>query len=135
MKRTTYMTGAKKQLLDFFAENKDRHYTVEEIVTALSHTERHPGKSTVYRQVSKLCEDGVIRRFEAAGEDSFVYQYAVGVGCEHHFHLKCANCGVLMHMECEELDNVREHIFKHHGFLIGGASVIYGVCAECSVGS
>ncbi len=132
MKRSTYMTGAKKQILDFFHENKDKHFTVDQIVDALSKCAPSPGKSTVYRQVSRLWEDGIIRRFEAAGTDSFVYQYAVGVNCEHHFHLKCESCGRLLHMECDMLTEVREHILKDHSFLIGGASVIYGVCADCA---
>lgn len=126
------MTGAKKQILDFFAANKDKHFTIDQIVEALSNAEPRPGKSTVYRQIARLWEDGVIRRFEAAGTDSFVYQYAVGVNCEHHFHLKCASCGMLIHMECDKLAEVREHIRRDHGFLIGGSSVIYGVCADCA---
>jgi len=132
MKRSTYMTGHKKQILDFLTVHRDRHYTVEEIVDALSCENPRPGKSTVYRQIAKLWEDGIIRRFESADSASFVYQYAVGEGCEHHFHLKCARCGKLIHMECEKLQNVREHIRKEHGFLIGGSSVIYGVCAACT---
>lgn len=126
-----YMTSHKKRILDFLIEHKDHHYTIDEIIHALSVGDKKPGKSTVYRQISALLEDGVIRRFEAAGADSFVYQYAVGVGCEHHFHLKCSRCGNLLHMECDQLREVREHILKDHGFLIGGNAVIYGVCAAC----
>ena len=135
MKRQTYMTGHKKQILDFLIAHRDRHYTVEEILAALPDGEEKPGKSTVYRQISRLMEDGVIRRFEAAGTDSFVYQYAVGEDCEHHFHLKCARCGKLIHMECDKLRQVRAHIQKEHGFLIGGSSVIYGICAGCAAGA
>ena len=131
MKRNAYMTGHKKQILDFLMHHRDRHYTVEEIVDALAGENPCPGKSTVYRQIAKLWEDGIIRRFESADCDSFVYQYAVGEGCDHHFHLKCARCGKLLHMDCDKLQDVREHILKDHGFLIGGASVIYGVCAAC----
>lgn len=129
-----YMTGHKKRILDFLIRNKDHHYTVDEIISALSVGDTKPGKSTVYRQISSLLEDGVIRRFEAADSDSFVYQYAVGVGCEHHFHLKCSRCGNLLHMECDKLDEVRRHILSDHGFLIGGSSIIYGVCAGCQKG-
>lgn len=132
MKRTAYMTGQKKQILDFLIAHKERHFTVEEILDSLGGGETKPGKSTVYRQIARLLEDGVIRRFESADSDSFVYQYAVGVNCEHHFHLKCARCGKLIHMECDRLQTVRDHILEEHGFLIGGSSVIYGICAGCA---
>lgn len=127
-----YMTNQKKQILDFLMQNRSRHFTVEEIVDALSADEKKPGKSTIYRQISALLQDGVIRRFEAPDQSCFVYQYAAGINCEHHFHLKCARCGKLIHMECEQLHGVREHILREHGFLIGGNSVIYGVCAQCT---
>ena len=130
-----YMTNHKRQIIDFLSRNRERHFTVEEIIDALSEGERRPAKSTVYRQISALLDDGVIRRFESAGSDSFVYQYAVGVGCEHHFHLKCSRCGKLLHMECEQLRDVRAHILRQHGFLIGGSSVIYGICADCARGT
>ena len=68
-----YMTNQKKQILDFLITHKDHHYTVDEIVKALSVGDKKPGKSTVYRQISALLEDGVVRRFEAAGTDTFVY--------------------------------------------------------------
>lgn len=127
-----YMTSQKRRILDFLIQNQSRHYTVEEIIEALSDGEHSPGKSTVYRQISSLLNDGVIRRFEAANSDSFVYQYANGVDCEHHFHLKCSLCGKLIHMECHQLNDVRAHILQKHGFLIGGNSIIYGICADCA---
>ena len=127
-----YMTGHKKQILDFLIMHKDRHFTIEEIIDALSVDDRRPGKSTVYRQISNLLSDGVVRRFEDPGENRFVYQYAVGVGCDHHFHLKCSRCGRLIHMECDQLRSVREHILHEHNFLIGGNAIIYGICGACS---
>ena len=127
-----YMTNHKRQILDFLSQHRDRHFTVEEIIDALSEGEKKPAKSTVYRQVSALMEDGVIRRFESTESDSFVYQYAVGIDCAHHFHLKCSRCGKLIHLHCDALREVRAHILREHGFLIGGSSVIYGVCADCT---
>lgn len=127
-----YNTNHKKRILDFLIANKERHFTIEEIIEALSGEDGSPGKSTVYRQVSALMRDGIVRRFEAPDEDSFVYQYAVGVDCEHHFHLKCVRCGKLIHMDCVQLDEVRDHILREHGFLIGGSSIIYGICAVCA---
>jgi hypothetical protein len=37
-------------------------------------------------------------------------------------------------MECDKLNEVRRHILDDHGFLIGGNSIIYGVCADCRKG-
>lgn len=128
----SYMTSHKKRILDFLIQNRSRHFTVEEIIEALATGDERPGKSTVYRQISALLNDGVIRRFEAPGENCFVYQYAAGVDCEHHFHLKCSRCGRLLHMECEQLEEVQQHIRRAHGFQIGGNSVIYGICSQCA---
>ncbi len=102
-----YMTSHKKRILDFLIRNRSRHFTIEEIIDALSADCEKPGKSTVYRQISSLLSDGVIRRFEAPEQNCFVYQYAAGADCEHHFHLKCSRCGKLLHMECDQLDEVR----------------------------
>ncbi len=127
-----YMTNHKKRILDFLSQHRDRHFTIEEIVDALSVGDTRPGRSTVYRQMSALLDDGVVRRFEAPHLNCFVYQYAVGVNCEHHFHLKCSRCGKLVHMECEQLKEVQHHILEEHGFRIGGSSIIYGICADCA---
>lgn len=131
MKRT-YETEAKKALCDYLCQNKDRHFTIEELVLALSKDAQRISRSTVYRQISKLLESGVIRRFETSGEKNFVYQYAdAHVGCDAHLHLKCIGCGRLYHMDCVKLDEMREHIYKEHGFIIGGGAVISGICTDC----
>jgi len=129
MARSVYMTSGKKKLIDFMRENRDRHFTVDEIAEELPEI----GKSSIYRIVAKLHGDGVLRRFETEGVGSFVYQYVEhSAACEHHFHLKCENCGRILHMECRELDKVKSHIEEEHGFIIGkGNAIIYGLCAAC----
>lgn len=134
MKRE-YNTEQKRKIIDFLKINSERHFTIDEIAESVCEEETL-GKSTVYRQVSKLLESGDIRRFEASNSKSFVYQYAnVKASCNDHYHLKCVDCGRLIHMECVKLDKVREHIKKEHGFIVGcDRSVIYGKCAECAKG-
>ena len=56
-----YMTSHKKRILDFLIDHKDRHYTIDEIVRALSVDDKKPGKSTVYRQIASLL-DGEIEK-------------------------------------------------------------------------
>lgn len=129
-----YNTEPKKLITMFLKQNKERHFTVEEISDAVCAEGNAVGKSTVYRQVAKLFETGEIRRFETEGKNSFVYQYAGRhADCDRHYHLKCVKCGRLIHMECRRLDEVREHITDEHDFIIGnGQAVLYGECVGCA---
>lgn len=131
MMKREYNTEQKRMITDYLKQHSDRHFTTEEISDAVCR--EGTGKSTVYRQISKLLESGVIRRFEAPGSKSFVYQYAdAHEDCDRHYHLKCVKCGRLIHMECAHLDEVRDHIESKHDFIIGyGQSVLYGECSSC----
>ncbi|MBE6798357.1 MAG: transcriptional repressor [Ruminococcaceae bacterium] len=127
-----YNTEQKRRIVGFLCANRDRHFTVEEIAAEVCNGS-NLGKSTVYRHISKLLESGEIRRFEVDNSRNFVYQYAdVHDGCNTHYHLKCVKCGRFIHMECQQLDLVREHIKEEHGFIIGqNRAVLYGQCSDC----
>ncbi len=127
-----YKTGQKRAVLDFFKSNCDRHFSVAEITDEVC--KNGAGKSTVYRQISKLLEQGVIRRFETPDSAQFVYQYAdIHDDCDSHYHLKCVKCGRLIHMECPHLSEVSEHIKTEHNFILGfGKAVLYGECTDCA---
>lgn len=127
-----YTTGQRKAVLDFFRMNADRHFSAAEVTDAVC--ENGSGQSTVYRQISKLFESGIIRRFETPDSRRFVYQYAdMHEDCDRHYHLKCVKCGRLIHMECPHLNEVSEHIKAEHNFILGfGKSVLYGECTACA---
>ena len=55
-----------------------------------------------------------------------------GGGGESCFHLKCGTCGRLIHLHCEEISDMREHLRAEHGFYWNPlGTVFYGECAEC----
>ena len=66
MPKTTYNTGARTQLLDFFAQNHDRQFTADELCAHFSspHAEKPIAKSTLYRQLDALCRQSVLQRFD-----------------------------------------------------------------------
>lgn len=136
MKRVHYMTAQKKRVLDFLSQNAETHFSMEEIAAGLSDEGVCVPKSTLYRQVSGLLADGIVRRFESKEKQCFVYQFvSCDDACDHHFHFKCVDCGRLIHMECPELSAVRHHIEENHDFSIGaGRSVLYGECKQCLKG-
>ena len=127
-----YRTENKKVVTDFFINNKEKHFTIDGVIDALMADGVEIPKSSLYRIIGNLCRSGVIRRYETKGVDSFVYQYAnFGSSCDMHFHLKCSVCGKLIHLECEKMNEIRDHILKDHDFLIGGDGIINGVCLKC----
>ena len=47
--------------------------------------------------------------------------------------IKCEGCGRLIHLDCGELQEIRNHLQVHHGFLWNtGRTVFYGTCADCA---
>ena len=127
-----YNTAGKETVIDFLMKNKDRQFTADGALAELSAAGAAIPKSTFYRITGALTKKGVLKKFETEGSAGSAYQYAnFDPECEHHFHLKCSRCGLLIHLECEKLNEVKDHIDKDHGFLIGGDGIINGVCERC----
>lgn len=109
----------------------DTHFTVEEICLSLNGD--LSAKSSIYRNLSFLCSEGIVRKFKGEGETSCVYQYLGGErSCRDHFHLKCIECGSLIHLDCQMGSELCRHIEEHHGFSVdSGRSILYGICESC----
>ena len=151
-----YQTEQKKLLIAFLAEHKNRQFSAEELSELLNcssaedreETEKPeeneeskkqkenrgkaPGKSTVYRLVTELTEDGTLRRFPKSGGRGWTYQYHRMNDCSGHLHLKCEKCGTLLHLDCSLGDELLSHIEEEHGFLVDNQeTVLFGLCAAC----
>lgn len=108
------------------------HMTAEDIVRALEAKGEKVGRTTVYRTLERLTEDGKARKYISSG-DSSCYQFVNNGSCSEHFHLKCEKCGKLIHIECSHLDELSSHIAEHHGFTVNILkTVLYGICRECA---
>ena len=132
-----YQTEQKKLLLAFFASHPAEQFTAEQAANALAgedeNGENSPGKSTVYRLVAQMAEDGYLRRFaKTDGGRGWLYQYHEKHDCDGHLHLKCAACGTLLHLECGMSNELLAHIENIHRFKVDNtATVLYGLCGSC----
>ena len=132
-----YQTEQKKMLLAYFSSHPGQQFSAEEVATAFlgleSENEKAPGKSTVYRLVSEMANDGLLRRFpKTDGGRGWLYQYHNHHDCAGHLHLKCTACGQLRHLECELSGQLLSHIANHHPFKVDNTqSVLYGLCENC----
>lgn len=131
-----YKTRQRDLILEVLKKHGSGHLTVDEATALLNEKETTVGKSTVYRYLEKLTEEGVVKKFTVDGEKSVCYQYLEShESCSNHYHMKCEKCGKLIHMECDTMDKLTEHIFTHHNFHLNGAKcVFYGICDKCHKG-
>lgn len=127
-----YKTKQKQILIDYLKKNADKHYSIKEITDGVSGD--NIGKSTVYRLIDKMTEDGTMRRFRGNDGKSVLYQYLGECHeCDNHFHLKCIECGLLIHLECEQMTSLNNHIDEHHKFKLDSSkTILYGKCSKCN---
>ncbi len=130
-----YHTRQGEELMRYLEANRGVHVTAAQIRAHFEAAGSPLGMATVYRHMDRLVQDGLVRRYTLDVGDSACYEY-VGADaraeCSAHFHCKCERCGALIHMDCDELQAIREHLLDGHGFAWNaGKTVFYGVCARC----
>ena len=128
-----YNTEKRSEITAFLSENRDRAFSLEEICAAVLPTEK--GKSTVYRLVSKMCEEGSVRRLAEERSRHVTYQYLGCNECSEHFHLKCRECGKMIHLDEGISHQLEKQIFVKESFLLDDGAVLFGKCADCGSGN
>lgn len=132
-----YQTEQKRVLLSYMKAHSDQAYTVEELCQEMEKELPEggvPGKSTVYRLMPGLVEEGLVKRFTKENSRKFLYQMVCGEHCGSHLHMKCSVCGKLYHMEDGESEKLLLEVMKKHHFRIdGGRTMLFGRCEGCGV--
>lgn len=124
-----YRTEQKKLLLAYLSLHADEVFTLRAISDTLSAC--GIGKSTVYRLVSRLVEEGRVRRFAREG-GGVAYQYLAGDDCLLHLHLRCTQCGRVTHLSEKESDMIGRTVLGSHRFKLDeGKTLLLGLCEQC----
>ena len=133
--KKTYSTKHQEELLEYMKSVAGTHVTAGDICMHMRSAGNNIGTATVYRNLEKMVDDGVVNKYIIDEGSSACYEY---VGTHDHkegacYHLKCESCGKLIHLGCEEISTLNEHIRQHHGFTVNPRrTVFYGICGECS---
>ena len=133
----TYKTAGRQKLLNFLQSHPDRQFPVDELTRELNNDweeqDVRSSKSTLYRHLSELCDEGTVRKYRSDTQSAYVYQYVGRGECCHHFHLKCLSCGALVHLKCTVSEELLAHIQSDHHFQVdSGRSILYGMCETCA---
>lgn len=127
MDRNSYNTRQRDEIADFFRQHRGGCFTAKDIILS---GEVSVGEATVYRTLSRLANQGVLKRF-TDGQSGASYQLNEEE-CSFHFHLKCERCQKVIHMECDFMGDMKKHIEGSHDFTVDiGKTVIYGLCGDC----
>ena len=124
-----YTTEKKRRIYELLSEGRDRAFTVDDICASV--LEGEGGRSTVYRIISDMVKDGVVKKLTDEHTRHTTYQY-FGGGCHEHLHLKCKTCGRLTHLDHETSHLLEEKILGTAGFSLDGGCIILGECKNCS---
>lgn len=122
-----YQTEQRKLLISFFTKNPDQQFTISEI------SERIPdiSISAIYRNINSMVTDGALQRFQMEGSRQFLYQY-IGGTCSEHIHLKCNQCGKIVHMDTQSVQAVLDVVKKTTHFNIDKSkTILFGSCKSC----
>lgn len=129
----TYNTEKRAALISFLEENCESAFTIDEIAEKLSPD--GSAKSTYYRLVSRLVEEGAIKRISDEKTRHATYQYLGDHACGEHLHLKCKECGRLIHLDHTTSHAVEEKIMEMGGFSIDEGAILFGRCKGCKEGA
>jgi len=125
-----YETEQQKQLWACLCQNADKPLTVEELLDCARRANgQAPGKSTAFRLMTKWVEAGRVLRTVSGRGRRFVYQLAGCGNLPPHLHLKCVDCGRLIHLDSAESEALLRRIRQKSGFQIDEEStVLLGRC-------
>ena len=123
-----YHTKQKDIILDIIKKQKNE-FTVQQIYDEIK---EEVGLTTIYRLIDKLVSEGRITK--NIGMDKIpYYQYLEECKEENHFYLKCINCGKIIHIDCDCIEELSNHIIKNHKFKLSKDHIIInGTCEQCN---
>ena len=125
-----YQTEQKKLLLAYLSSHADRSFTLDELAAVM--TAGGVGKSTVYRLVARLSDEGAVRRYAREEGRGYTYQYLERQECHSHLHLRCSICGRVIHLS-EEISRIfAKTLLESNQFqLDDGRTLLFGRCDAC----
>lgn len=119
-----------RDLIAAIALRAEGHIGVEEIFRVARKKDPKVGFSTVYRTMKLLKDCGLV--IERHFGDGVTRYEPLGDG-EHHDHLICTSCGLIVEFEDDSIEERQDAVAIRHGFVVQSHKhEIYGLCPRCA---
>ncbi|MCR5665615.1 MAG: transcriptional repressor [Eubacterium sp.] len=128
-----YRTKIKDLIQEYMQMHADERFCAAEIHKYLTNCGKTANLTTVYRNLEKLTEAGVLVKTKNPADDCTYFQVLdSNRHCEQHLHMRCLRCGKIVHLEDEYMQEFYEYIRKKTKFEMDcTASQINGICEDC----
>ena len=131
-----YKTKPRHAIIEYLRENADTRFTARDILKAVNAAGNNLDRSTVYRNLERLCEEGKLVKYKETDVNATCHQYSEEHGsCHDHMHAQCSECGKIYHLDNDILSDAALKMKAEYGLEIDyGKTVIIGTCDECRAG-
>ncbi len=128
-----YKTKARNSIIKYLKENSDTKFTARDIFNVLNSEGKELDRSTVYRNLERLCKDGRLVKYKETGSNATCYQYSEEHGsCHEHMHAQCSECGKIFHLDNKYFKTPANKLKNEYGIEIDfGKTVIICKCKDC----
>jgi len=121
------VTTARRAVLEEFLHCREQHPSVEELAERIHRRYPDIHLSTVYRNLGRLEEAGVLARVRV-GDGPASYHLSTDV----HDHAVCERCGVVLHLPPQVMAELAELLDVELGFVLSPSHVtLRGACDSC----
>jgi Fur family transcriptional regulator, ferric uptake regulator len=122
--------GARRALLELL-EAQRCALTAVEIEDALREAERRVSRASIYRILDELEQLRLVQRVET-GQTMVRYE-RVAAQAEHHHHLVCDGCGLVMPFSDEALEQAISSLSRRVPLTVSEHEIVLrGSCSDCS---
>ncbi|MCR4897024.1 MAG: transcriptional repressor [Lachnospiraceae bacterium] len=133
MAKSEYKTRPRNAIIKYLQDHPDTRFTARDILEGIGGAGAEADRSTIYRNLERLCQEGVLVKYKETDVNATCYQYSGEHGsCHDHMHGQCAECGRIFHLENGILADAAEKMESEYGLAIDyGKTVIIGLCRDC----
>jgi len=132
--RREYRTRQREAVMACFLAEPGRGLTADEVRAELAKVGQAVGRTTVYRTLARLQEQGWLAAFKDASPASPVRYQHRGLS-SRHISVRCSGCGMIAALDCEAVTAFEEHLSLEHGFILKeDECLLPGFCNGCRPG-